>query len=349
LILYKPLNLGRNMRKVIFFALATLLGYTGGVFADAGNGIKDSNLSAGFCHGHHHEKCVPGPIGPIGPIGPRGPQGDTGSPGDTGDTGDTGATGPTGPRGLRGDTGDTGPTGPTGPRGDTGDTGATGPKGDTGATGPRGFPGDTGDTGPRGFRGDTGDTGPTGPTGPKGCRGDTGDTGPTGPTGPRGDTGDTGATGPTGPIGPTGPTPTATLLSARRVVGSLLLPTGTPIDFPAGILPFDTVVARGITTNAGIPSAFTVPLAGLYQIAYGFSSSPTIGAPTPAVILRVNGSDVPFTGLASLFTDNLASAVVVLDLAAGDTVELVTRSQLVLTSTDDNINAYIEIVLLSED
>lgn len=243
-----------------------------------------------------------GPITP-GPTGVTGPVGQTG-PASTGATGRTGAVGATGPTGFTGPLG----TGPTGPR----DTGPTGPTGFTGplGTGPTGPVGSTGTTGPTGGIGSTGPAGgPTGATGIGGT-GPTGRTGPTGPTGLPGASisGPQGPTGPQGLVGPTGPPGTAASDGRSYLsnfVGSVGVPSSTPVGFAAfaigaglwdvqsivQLVPSSvTVMGQPLIGVATVPSSFNlgfgtyVGAASLGQGAQTIQASPTVRVAGPATI-----------------------------------------------------------------
>lgn len=179
-------------------------------------------------------------------------------------------------------------------------TGATGP---TGPTGPAGDPG--GPTGP------TGPDGPTGPAGPAGAQGPTGATGPTGPDGP---TGPIGLIGATGPIGPTGINTTATSAYAYAS-GTLLTASlvGTPVPLPSG-----QILPTGITVN-GANTTFTVAIAGRYRIAYAVNTTVALLLTTQVAI---NGAANPASVVDPLLSLSNYSNEIIVDLAAGSTVQL---------------------------
>lgn len=188
--------------------------------------------------------------------------------------------------------------------------GATGP---TGPTGPTGDPG--GPTGPEG------DTGPTGLMGPAGAQGPTGDTGPVGLTG---DTGPTGPTGPSGAVGPTGTNTTATSAYAYATgVALTAIAGGTPVPLASG-----QILPTGISVNAG-NNLFTISTSGRYRISYAVNTTVALLLSTR---IMINGAAVTASTVAPLISFSNYSNEILVDLAAGDTVQLqVTGASISLT------------------
>ena len=240
-----------------------------------------------------------------GPTGPTGPQGLQGIEGPTGPQGLQGIEGPTGPQGPQGIQGIQGPTGPQGPQGAQGIQGPTGPQGPQGI---QGIQGPTGPTGPQGLQGDEGPTGPTGPQGLQGIEG------PTGPTGPQGLEGIEGPTGPTGPTGPQGLAVTENSMSAQNTTGDTIsvILDGTVVPLPNN-QNLDGFVADG--TN----STFTVPTTGTYLLTYNISVTAALLMSSRVL---VNGSEIPSTVFAPAVSAANFTATTIVNLTAGDEVEL---------------------------
>jgi len=277
-------------------------------------------------------------VGPTGAAGARGPAGTATNTGATGPTGWTGWTGPQGVAGTAtntgatGWTGETGPTGWTGPQGVAGsatNTGATGPTGWTGWTGPAGFATNTGATGV------TGTTGPTGNTGATGLQGIQGETGPTGTTGWTGWTGPIGLTGATGPLstGPTGWTGWTGMTGPTGSIGAssdaYLSFTRTTASVPSAEL-YDIFLNAAGTYNATTSlvtfspttGGFTVAEAGAYALEFMLLVDGGITGSPGRIELRKNGVSVWSQPLTIVTTPTVLPLLLLLDLAAGDTLNV---------------------------
>ncbi len=200
-----------------------------------------------------------------------------------------------------------------------------------GPAGPQGPPGD-----PGGPAGPAGPEGPTGPMGPPGTQGPTGETGPEGPIGPEGPAG---PQGPTGAVGPTGTNTTAT--SAYAYASSSVLtasPEGIPVPLPSG-----QILPTGITVD-GTSTTFTVSVAGRYRISYAVNLTAALLLSTRIVI---NGTpNLASTVTPVLNLSNYSNEIIV-DLAAGDTVQLQVVGLSVSLTLVDGAGATLTIIRLS--
>lgn len=204
----------------------------------------------------------------------------------------------------------------------------------TGATGPTGPQGPAGD--PGGPAGPTGPEGPIGPMGPAGAQGPSGDTGPQGEIGPAGPTGNTGVTGPTGP---TGTNTTAT--SAFAYASGLALTAtaaGTPVPLPNG-----QVLPAGITVD-GANTTFTISVAGRYRIAYAVNVTAALLLATRIVL---NGTPSVASTVSPILSLSNFSNEIIVDVAAGTTVQLQTVGVSINLTLADGAGATLMITRLS--
>lgn len=178
--------------------------------------------------------------------------------------------------------------------------------GATGPTGPQGPPGD-----PGGPAGPAGPAGPIGPMGPAGAQGPTGETGPEGPVGPEGPDGPQGPTGNTGPAG-TNTTATSAYAYASSSVLTASL-TGTPVPLPSG-----QIIPAGITVD-GSNTTFTVSVAGRYRISYALNVTAALLLSTQ---IAINGTPNTASTIDPILSLSNYSNEIIVDLAAGSTVQL---------------------------
>ena len=201
--------------------------------------------------------------------------------------------------------------GPIGPTGAAGAIGATGPQGPVGATGATGATGPQGNMGLTGTQGPIGPIGTTGPTGPQGLQGASGLDGKTvlngagSPvlTGAGGTLGDfyldttnnllygpkvgadwVGLSGVSlmGPVGPTGLKAYGYFYALMPGDNAATVAPGTAVDFP------QSGAVSGITRFTS--SAFTLPLAGTYEVFWQVSISEA-----GQLVLGLNGVEQPYS------------------------------------------------------
>ncbi len=278
----------------------------------------------------------------MGAVGAQGPQGVTGPTGAQGPQGITGPTGSAGPQGLQGATG---ATGAAGAQGSQGATGAQGPQGITGPTGATGAAGATGAQGPQGIAGPTGATGAQGAQGPQGIAGPTGAAGAQGPQGVTGATGATGAQGPQGVTGATGSVFMAYGGRYNQTVQSIPLSPGVPTQVPMNL---DMPLANVSYTPA---NSITILISGTYKADYYF----LVGSETTDLLsltIRRNGILLANTTLTRLQNAAIYSSYnnsIILDLLAGDVIDLVIESDSITkVTTGLGINASLSLFQLSQ-
>lgn len=203
--------------------------------------------------------------------------------------------------------------------------------GPTGPAGPQGPPGNPG--GPAGPEGPEGPVGPMGPAGPQGPAGETGPMGPAGPEGPPGPQGPTGATGPPGT--------NTTATSAYAYASSSVLtasPGGTTVPLPNG-----QILPSGITVD-GTNTTFTVSTPGRYRIAYAVNTTAALALNTR---IAINGTPSVASTVAPLLSLSNYSNEIIVDLAAGSTVQLQVVGLSVGLTLVDGAGATLMIIRLS--
>ncbi len=161
---------------------------------------------------------------------------------------------------------------------------------------------------------------PTGPTGPTGATGPTGPTGPQGPVGATGPTGATGVTGATGPTGATGATGTN-----FNTYGSFYTTGPQTISSLASIALATTETSNNVTLSN---NNITFTDAGVYYISYGVGTSTT--ATTDKILLVLNSNQLTETGK-QMSNTNGATGSIILNISAGDTLNLVTTATSTIT------------------
>lgn len=171
-----------------------------------------------------------------------------------------------------------------------------------------------------------------GPPGPTGSAGLAGEQGPTGPAGA------SGGTGSTGPIGPTGPTGSA---ETTAIYGSFA--TGISSVSPGEAIPFfaEFVVPSGTVNALG---NVTVSESGLYEVSFGYTTSPGSGQWTFGV--AVNNSlvtgvvlDATVGTISTTLSQEGPSGSYIISLNAGDVVSVLNT----LGSTTSIDSAFISI------
>ena len=198
--------------------------------------------------------------------------------------------------------------------------------------GKRGTPGATGAQGLIGPRGLPGEDGSTGPTGAMGAMGATGQ-------GPTGDAGVTGAIGAQGPVGPTG-LGAAAASAFLTTVKDFTQNFDTSFTFTGIAFDHNEVTTGGFVHVPGA-STFTVPVDGVYQVAYNVFCNPG-GPPTASYAVEVALADVTSSSLFDISfgeyaftygggaTVSLAAfpvtATFIVGLSASDVYELRVRS-----------------------
>ncbi len=245
--------------------------------------------------------------GATGMMGPTGAAGANGATGPAGLNGATGANGATGVAGATGAAGLNGATGATGATGVAGATGASGLNGATGASGLNGATGAAGPTGAAGANGATGAAGANGATGPAGANGAIGAAGVNGATGPTGAAGANGATGATGATGSGGSSEYAYIFNTSAQFVTL----GNAVTFDSNGL-----LTAGITHTPGSSFIF-VNTPGVYRIEFSVS-----GNQTNQFSIFLNAVSAPGSRYGSANTMQQNSGFVILNLAAGDVIQL---------------------------
>jgi len=199
--------------------------------------------------------------------------------------------------------------------------------------GPPGAPGAPGAPGPRGHRGHKGD---------EGHHGKEGATGPQGATGETGAAGGTGATGAAGATGATGlPFSQYVMLSSDGSQDPTTPGGQTEVVFDnEGPGP-----TSGFTLTGSPITTVTVVNAGVYEISFGVCV--TSGAPVSFAISVNGGSSTPSSSLEIDSTDTLQARVVLLQLNAGDSLQLILETSpatcTIGTTAGGDVSAYLSI------
>jgi hypothetical protein len=302
---------------------------------------------------------IQGEIGVQGTTGTQGIQGETGAQGETGIQGTTGDTGV----GVQGTTGAQGIQGTTGTAG-IGTQGTTGAQGTEGAQGIQGIQGIQGEIG-FGIQGEQGITGDTGAQGITGTQGETGIQGEQGTQGTTGDTGigTQGTTGAQGIQGISGVT-TFPFTGSAIITGSLTLNGPTTIDTKGltaglsingdtiGTIVLKTTGSSGFSITADPSNGFSIYDINDTRTRFYMSDSGGFGLNTTDVSgynLNVSGSsrftnNVEITGSLNVtngITGSLSGtasySTQALSASNADTLDGLDSTNLVQTSTDQNI------------
>lgn len=158
-----------------------------------------------------------------------------------------------------------------------------------------------------------GPPGPVGNEGPPGPRGPQGPTGPVGPRGPMGPRGATGATGPTGPAGFFGVERYAYAINPSLQVG---------ITSGNKVLITNMVIQSGGFTVGGLTTGITVPVNGMYLVYFQVLPN-TLAS---VLLNRTNQGLVPSSGYANAVAGAPIAASEVVNLLAGEGIEIVCNS-----------------------
>lgn len=310
-----------------------------------------------------------GPAGPTGLTGEIGPQGDQGPQGVPGVSDIPGPQGEIGPQGLKGDQGVPGVSDIPGPQGEVGPQGL---KGDQGIPGVSDIPGPQGEVGPQGVKGDTGADsivpGPQGEIGPQGLQGDPGPQGDpgvdgidnakwhsvAGPPDPglyvvddwyldstTGDvyektdattwvlraniTGPAGAGGTGGSGGPAAPAP---LLRVSKPPASNI---AAGVVIPYAVVDDDSESGWNATTHA-----YTVSVTGAYLVVMTMQTQNN----KPAPVFRVNGVNKIQTGYVTTMAWGGGSVTGVMQLVAGNVVDVINAGDAYTPSVDGESNYF---------
>ncbi|MGG3756078.1 hypothetical protein ABET26_10815, partial [Bacillus anthracis] len=135
--------------------------------------------------------------------------------------------------------------------------------------------------------------------------------------------------GPTGATGSTGPTVTTNSMFASNTIGSVInvaLGSATSIPLP------NNQNLDGFTVN-GTNTTFTVPQSGRYYITYQINTTAAVGIGAGSRILLNNTTPIPASILRPALSVSAFNNDVIVNLNAGDTIQLQLFSSILLVAT----------------
>jgi len=214
--------------------------------------------------------------------------------------------------------------------------------------------GDKGDKGDPGAAGDKGETGTTGDKGDKGAAGDKGDKGEASTVpGPQGDKGDVGAKGDAGTSGTSGAKGEPGALGGAVAYSEIhdAFVTPSTLNLTTSFTGWNTGgfgETNNVTHTSGSgpdPDQFEIIETGVYQFVGSFAIQSSVNNSEITAAIFINGvEDTDTTTTRSFGSNNTSGSFTItdlLDLTAGDVVDIRFKSDQALTMTIINISANI--------